>query len=73
SHSVYNPSQEPPVCFGLYIRQDAAQSYCEVLLYSIDAIYELQECSVFTYLQILFLFAPTKRHSLEQLLFHIFL
>ncbi|MBQ3701356.1 MAG: hypothetical protein II885_01220, partial [Oscillospiraceae bacterium] len=46
SHSVYNPSQEPPVCFGLYIRQDAAQSYCEVLLYSIDAIYELQECSV---------------------------
>ena len=29
----------------MYIRQDAAQSYCEVLLYSIDAIYELQECS----------------------------
>ena len=32
---------------GCYIRQDASQSYREVLLFSIGAFYELQECSVF--------------------------
>ena len=37
---------EPPVfdCF-VYIRQDATQSYLEVLFYSIGAFNELQECS----------------------------
>lgn len=37
---------ESPVfdCF-VYIRQDATQSYLEVLLYSIGAFNELQECS----------------------------
>jgi len=38
---------EPPVfdCF-VYIRQDATQSYLEVLFYSIGAFNELQECSL---------------------------
>ena len=30
---------------GYYIRPDAPQSYREVLLFSIGAFYELQECS----------------------------
>ena len=32
-------------CF-VYIRQDATQSYLEVLFYSIGAFNELQECSL---------------------------
>lgn len=34
-------------CF-VYIRQDATQSYLEVLFYSIGAFNELQECSLIT-------------------------
>ena len=36
-------------CF-VYIRQDATQSYLEVLFYSIGAFNELQECSSFSLL-----------------------
>ena len=32
---------------GCYILPDAPQSYCEVLLFSIGAFYELQECSYY--------------------------
>ena len=45
SHFVYNSFGTSGVDCFVYIRQDATQSYLEVLFYSIGAFNELQECS----------------------------
>lgn len=47
SFHFVNIQLESPVfdCF-VYIRQDATQSYLDVLFYSISVFYELQECSL---------------------------